>query len=187
MARFKIITPVPNWEGNVGERETGVPVTRFADGVAEIDVVDQGTASRLAYFRSAGYIIEPLDGVSESDAIRSSVLTVGQEAASLLAENEELRQVSELDKLRAENARLRERVAGRRSDSLASGEPTVTAPAGDDVTAPADNAGVDEWRAYAVARLGLSESEVKGWDKRGLQKREADRAAAAEIEGGGAR
>lgn len=113
MARFKIITPVPGWEGVVGERETGVPVTRFMDGVAELDVVDQGTASRLAYFRSAGYLIEALDDVSAEVAIRSAVLTVGQEVAALEAENAELSKVSEVDALRAENARLRALTEGR--------------------------------------------------------------------------
>lgn len=119
MSRFKIITPVPNWEGNVGERETGVPVTRFMDGEAELSVVDQGSASRLAYFRSAGYRIEALDDVSVDDAIRSAVLTVGQEADALEAENAELRKVNELDKLREENAKLREQVDKRRADTLA--------------------------------------------------------------------
>lgn len=120
MARFKIITPVPGWEGTVGERETGVPVTRFADGEAELNVVDQGTASRLAYFRSAGYRIEPLDDVSAEVAIRSAVLTVGQEAAALVEENAALRQVSELDTLRAENAKLRAEVGRRDAGALAS-------------------------------------------------------------------
>lgn len=107
MSRFKITTPVPGWEGNVGERETGVPVTRFFDGEAELDVTDQGTASRLAYFRSAGYLIEALDDVSAEIAIRSAVLTPGDEVRALEAENAELAKVQEIDKLRAENARLR--------------------------------------------------------------------------------
>lgn len=127
MPRFKITTPVPNWTGDVGERETGVPVTRFFDGEVELNVVDQGTASRLAYFRSAGYIIEALDDVSVSDAIRSSVLTVGQEVDALTAENAELAKVSELDKLRAENAKLRE-AAERRRDDLASDKPAENEP-----------------------------------------------------------
>lgn len=117
MARFKITTPVPGWEGTVGERETGVPVTRFAEGVAELDVTDQGTASRLAYFRSAGYLVEALDDVSAEVAIRSAVLTVGQEVDALTAENAELNKISEVDKLRAENARLRALAEGR-SDTL---------------------------------------------------------------------
>lgn len=122
MARFKIITPVPGFEGNVGERETGVPVTRFADGEAELNVTDQGTASRLAYFRSAGYRIEPLDNVDVDVAIRSAVLTVGQEADALEAENAELRKVSELDRLREENAKLRAAVDRRNADALAAEE-----------------------------------------------------------------
>lgn len=125
MARFRITTPVPGWEGNVGERETGTPVTRFADGQAEIDVTDQGTASRLAYFRSAGYVIEPLDDVSAEVAIRSAVLTVGQEVAALEAENAELNKISEVEKLRAENARLRALAEGR-SDTLSRDDTAAT-------------------------------------------------------------
>lgn len=195
MARFKITTPVPGWDGNVGEKETGVPVTRFADGEATIDVIDQGSASRLAYFRSAGYIVEPLDGMSAEVAIRSAVLTVGQEAAALQAENAELTKVSEIEALRRENARLRE-LAAERMNTLSRDDTagqvkrggTVKAGSGDDVApvAPGDDASVTEWRAYAVAHLGLSESEVRGWDKRALQKREADRQAAAAIEGSNA-
>lgn len=128
MSRFKITTPVPGWEGNVGERETGVPVTRFADGEATLDVVDQGTASRLAYFRSAGYMIEALDDVSAEIAIRSAVLTPGDEVRALEAENAELTKVQEIDKLRVENARLRK--LAEDAKPVAAEESTTTAQKG---------------------------------------------------------
>ena len=127
MSRFKITTPVPGWEGNVGERETGVPVTRFAEGEATLDVTDQGTASRLAYFRSAGYVIEALDDVSAEIAIRSAVLTPGDEVRALEAENAELIKVQEIDKLRAENARLRRLAEGA---EVSAEESTATAQKG---------------------------------------------------------
>lgn len=180
MSKFKIITPVPGWEGVVGEREAGVPRTRFEDGVATLDVVDQGTASRLAYFRSAGYIVEALDDVSAEIAIRSAVLTPGDEVRTLEAENAELRKVAEIETLRAENAKLRKAAV----EAKAAADAPAPVKADDAVPVPDANASVDEWRAYGELALGLSAADARGMSKVQLQRREGDRAAAAAIEGG---
>lgn len=104
MAKFKILTPVRDYDGRVGDPANA---TVFMNGCAEIDVVDQGSASRLAYFRSAGYGVEELDGVSAEDAIRQAVLTPEQEHAELVRERDALKQARELESLRAEVKRMR--------------------------------------------------------------------------------
>jgi hypothetical protein len=104
MAKFKIMTPVPGWSGSVGE---GEGATAFVKGAAELDVIDASSAGRLSYFISAGYVIEALDDVAPADAIRSATLTPHDEAEALERENARLSRAADLDKLRAENARLR--------------------------------------------------------------------------------
>lgn len=177
MPTFKIMTPVPNYTGAVGEN----PPTRFVDGSAELDVIDHTSAARLAYFRSAGYRIEAPEGVSVDDAIRRVTLTPDQEYAELEREKRTLERESELDSLRREVERKR-----AERDKATEVDQVVSAPV-EVVVAPDANAPVGEWRDYGVKRLGIPASEVKAWDKPSLQKREQERAAAAEFEGGDAR
>lgn len=114
MPKFKIMTPVPDWTGSVGE--TG-NATSFVDGKAELDVVDERTAGRLSYFLSAGYRIDPLDDISPADAIRSATLTPAAETEVLERENAALKKAASLEGLRKENAKLREDAARAADDA----------------------------------------------------------------------
>lgn len=161
MARFKIVAGVPDFSGTVGE---GAP-TRFIDGCAELDVTDGTSASRLAYFMSAGYGIEPLDRVDAVDAIRQSTTDAATEARYLEAEIARLERVQSLDKLRAKHAELTAKPDKRESEA----ETPVSAPVSGNNERPADNAGVGEWRAYAVRHLGVSEERSLSMTKAQIQ------------------
>jgi hypothetical protein len=163
MAKFKIIAGVPDFDGTVGEKQP----TRFIDGTAEVDVVDGTSASRLAYFISAGYGVEPLDDVSAADAIRSATASPEDEARYLEADIERLKRIRSLDKLRAEHAKLSDD-----QDDQDGGAPTV--PDGGMVEhkePPSDAAPVAEWRAYGVSHLDLTEEQAAIMTKAQLQQR----------------
>jgi len=196
MARFKIIAGVPDFSGTVGEAQP----TRFEDGCAEIDVVDQMSANRLAYFLSAGYGVEPLDGKSAVYAIRKATSTPEAEAAYLEGEIKRLEKVDKLDDLRARHAELVRKAEESEADNdrdpqvtstetgpekrnppqtsrVASegGPEIVELPKGSTVgstpNAPADTATVAEWRAYGVEHLGLSQEQADRLTKAQIQVR----------------
>ena len=158
MAKFRIIAGVPDFSGTVGENAP----TRFVDGCAELDVTDGTSASRLAYFMSAGYGIEPLDAIEAVDAIRQSTTDAATEARYLEAEIARLERVQSLDKLRARHAELTAGADKRESEAADEQSPA-------DDGRPADNAGVGEWRAYAVRHLGVSEEQALGMTKAQIQ------------------
>jgi len=180
MSKFKIMTPVPGWTGSVGAAGTE---THFIDGRAELDVTDETTAGRLAYFRSGGYGIEPLDKVGVDEAIRRVTMTTVQEYAELKRESAELDRAAELDSLRDEVARKRERQV--KTDAEAEQAPEATGrPALPD---PPDSDKVADWRAYAVKNLDVTDAQARAMNTQELRARYDAAVTAHEGTEGGVR
>jgi hypothetical protein len=178
MARFEVTTPVPDHTGRVGE-------TQFVKGRAEVDSDTREGLSALSYFHAQGYGIRALGDVSVEDAVHRQ-LDPADEAKRLERENASLKRRLELGDLRAENERLRKQVERENPEPAnpdIDGQGNVGSKLGGPAPAPADDAPIAEWRAYAVAELGVSEPEAKKLDKGQIMER--DRTARERAEGVG--
>lgn len=153
--RFSIRSPRPGYTGE------GAGEVYFRDGLAElaVDLDDWSNGNNrgaLSYFRTQGFEIIPLDGVSVDQAMADP----SAEADALLAEKAGLqRQLDaetareDVDKLRAQVDQMRADRAAR--DAAARQRDAPAAPAEQegvktDVPPPAPDAPVADWRAYAV-------------------------------------
>lgn len=152
MARFTVTTPVPN----LNTESAGV---RFHDGRAEVDSATDHGVRALSYFRQAGYGIEALSGVEVDDALRAATLEPDVEARELRNEIARLADAAELDALREERDRMRE--AAEKARAARERPDDETSPTVEGVPAPPESDRVGEWRAYAVANLGVSEAHAK--------------------------
>lgn len=184
-ARFTITSPRPNWTGE------GAGQLYFRDGVAElvVDLDDWAPGSKrgaLYYFRSQGFGIEPLDGVSVEQALRDP----SAEATDIQLQIEDLdRQIKAetgRDDLEAKRKQLEDLRAKRAAaDAAARKGEGVEQPAsaggeeGDndvqvrrDVPPPSPDAPVADWRAYAVEiDPSLDDAAAKQLGKADLQTR----------------
>ena len=192
MARFKINTPVRDFSGE----SAGV---RFHRGEAEVSTDSDYGVSALSYFRQAGYGIEPLDGVSVDDALRTQTLTPEAEAAQLRAEIDRLNDAKDLASLREERDRLAKEVEEQRAKDAErakadkirvvgeDGPRRVDLPPGSTVLPtrlpdPPDSDRVADWRPYAVGNLGVTEAQAKAMNTNELRGLYENRKA--QLEGG---
>lgn len=157
IAEFKITTPRA---GYTGEGAGGV-FFRSGEAVLVVDLDDwsQGNArGPLSYFRSQGFGIEPLSGVTVDRALADPAA----EASALLAERDELQRQLDAENARRDVEGLREKVERLRAERAAQEaedagvEPTGAGKEGvgddlrHDIVPPAPDAPVSDWRAYAV-------------------------------------
>lgn len=164
IAQFKITSPRAGFTGE------GAAQIYFRNGEATIDVDlnDWNPGSGrgpLSYFKSQGFGIEPLSGVSVEQALADPAA----EATALLAEKAELQRQLDAESAREDVEGLRRQVEDMRvqraeRDRAASTSDTPDATqtsAGEegvrtaenvrtDVVPPAPDAAVADWRAYAV-------------------------------------
>lgn len=187
-ARFTITSPRPNWTGE------GAGQLYFRNGVAEltVDLDDWAPGSKrgaLYYFRSQGFGIEPLDGVSVDQALRDP----SAEATDIQLQIEDLdRQIKaetgrddleakrkQLDDLRAKRAAAD--AAARKGEAAEEGDVVTGDGSGSalpeisvrrDVPPPSPDAPVADWRAYAVEiDPSLDDAAAKQLGKSDLQTR----------------
>jgi len=178
MPKFKIMTLVPDWTGSIGAIGTE---THFIKGVAELDVVDETAAGRLAYFRSAGYGIEPLDDISIDDAIRRVTMTTVQEYAELERESAELDRAAELDSLRDKVAKKRERQIKVDAETTEIDRSETDPTTGQSLLPPPpDSDRVADWRTYAVKNLGVTDAQARAMS---LQELRAEHRRVVDAEG----
>lgn len=173
MARFKITTPVADWQGE----SAGV---QFAHGRAEVDASTDAGVSALSYFRSAGYGIVPLDGVEVDEAIRRMTTPPADEAAQLKREIAALEEQAGLDELRRRRDELQAKVDKRELAPVGEQGPEMVGGA-TKLPAPPDSDKVADWRAYAVEHLGVPEVKSKAMNTAELR---AEYQRVANAEGG---
>lgn len=164
IVQFRITTPRAGFTGE------GAAQIYFRNSEATIDVdLNDWSAGNargpLSYFRSQGFGIEPLSGVSVEQALADPAA----EATALLNEKAELQRQLDAETAREDVEGLRKQVEDMRArraeqDRAAGTNDTLDAnqaPAGEegvktaenvrtDVVPPSPDAAVADWRAYAV-------------------------------------
>lgn len=162
MARFEIKTPVPFFTGEVA----GIA---FAKGRAVVTSDTDAGLRALYYFKQAGYGVAPLDDVEIDEVLNRANESAPSEVARLKAENQELQDRLDLDKLRADNRALQEKVfkADEKSNETQAGEKPTTQPPL--LAPPADNANQATWRRWAIDAGRVTEDEAKSLDKATIQ------------------
>jgi len=63
MAKFKVTAPTADYSGKTGE-------VQFADGVAIVD--DEANPMELAYCRTAGYSVEPVEPAGDEPPAKTT-------------------------------------------------------------------------------------------------------------------
>lgn len=165
MSRFEITAPVPGFRGD----SAGV---MFDNGKAVITSDTAQGLSALAYFRSQGYGILPLDGVHPDEVLQHGNESALEESARLDREIAELKAKRDVEAKRKERDDLYREVYGADEPAEltpgAEGEdgqhPAIVetapveraGPAGEGSTSaplapPANNASAEEWRAWVAA------------------------------------
>lgn len=207
MGRYEIRSPNRAYRGE----SAGI---MFQDGVAVATSDTAAGMSALMYFRAAGYGILSLDDASPIDEVlQRGNETPEQEAARLDHEIEALKARDSLEGKRRERDDLYRKVYGddaadareqAATPSMLTGiAPVVlTDPAGDDQIAPGEqgegaksellappshNAGVGEWRKWAVDSGRSTENEVSSMSRTELQNTfgaDYDRDREAQLKGG---
>jgi hypothetical protein len=157
MSRFEVKTPEAFWTGI----SAGIS---FAQGRAVVTSDTDAGLRALYYFAQSGYGIAPLDGVEIGEVLARANEDGLAEHARLTRENEELKARLDVKKLREENERLSAEVFKTEGEQDAqAGEPATTQPPLQ--APPAENAGVREWRKWAVESGRATEEEANGMDK----------------------
>jgi|ERR1044071_658223 hypothetical protein len=158
MARFEIKTPVQFFTGDVA----GIA---FAKGRAVVTSDTDAGLRALYYFKQAGYGIAALDDVEVDEVLNRANESAPSEVARLRAENQELQDRLDLDKLREENKRLQEQVFKRNGDDAeaqAGEKPSTQPPL---LAPPSETASQAQWRKWAVDAGRVTEDEAKQLDK----------------------
>jgi hypothetical protein len=162
MSRFEVKTPVAFFTGDVA----GIA---FAKGRAVVTSDTDAGIRALYYFKQAGYGIAALDDADIDEVLNRANESAPSEVARLRRENEELQDRLDLDKLRADNRALQDKVfkADEKSGGAQAGEEPTTQPPL--LAPPADNASQAAWRKWAVDAGRVTEDEARSLDKATLQ------------------
>lgn len=196
---FIVETPVIEYTGE----SAGIG---FHKGRAEVAADTQDGLSALRYFRGAGYRIYAKDenGPALSELLDQPAGDALAEAAAIQAEIKQLEARRDLEDLRGKRDALRREVLGK--DEAAALEPGTTpveieladpatgpAEAGQQqgegalLAPPAANAGVADWRAWAVESGRAGEDDVATKSRTELQNTlgaDYDRDREAQLKGG---